>query len=106
MTGITIRHGRNAGAPRPLTDIILDRLTAAKQAVVVLKREGYSVIDVRIADGCKPTIELQDHPRLAQLVAEQKASYYIYRQGHTGPERVGQFDLDGCRVIWTARGGH
>lgn len=98
-----IRPGPGAGAPRPLNDLMLDRLTAAKRAVVALKREGYTVIDVRLA-GCRPLIEVQNHPHLAELIESQRACYYIYRHGPCGPERVGQFELEGCRVIWTVKG--
>ncbi|MDP1681046.1 MAG: hypothetical protein Q8L39_04650 [Burkholderiales bacterium] len=89
---------------RSMRAIIIDRLTCAQRAVIALELDGYSVIDVRLTGCCRPTIEIQNDARLGQLVDDARACYYARKHGLHGVERVGQFELEGCRVIWTVKG--
>lgn len=99
-----IAHGINAGKPRRLVDILIDRATDVRNALIKARNAGYDPIRIDI-EGVKPTVELSPHPDFARLVEENVACYYITRCGRQGAERVGQFCIDGVRFVWT-EGGH
>jgi len=100
-----IKFGPHAGQPRPLIDVLLDRATAVRNVLAKLRNSGYQVIDYRL-EGARPTVELEAHTDLARLIDEGVACYYIQRPGPSGlGERVGQFVVDGVRLVWTERVG-
>lgn len=100
-----IPTARMANAPqKPMNDLMRDRVQAAERAIATLARYGFTVIGLRIEQGARPTIQIAPGKRCAQLVADARAGYYIRRQGPSGPERLGQFQVEDCRVIWLEAG--
>jgi hypothetical protein len=99
----TIQRGRHAGQPRPITDIILDALTRARAAVILLKRNGHTVINV-VTDSGLPTVLIQASALTAEMIRLEQAVYYAWRNIDGEPVRYGQFQLDGVRVVWIERG--
>lgn len=99
-----IRYGHNAGQARPTNDLVLDRLSAAKRAVITLKREGFTVIGVEVDYGIRPTITIQPCAKCAGLIASGKATHYKWINGASGREVWGQWQIDNCRVLWTEKG--
>lgn len=100
----TIRYGHNAGHPRAPTEQVLDRITAAKRAVIALKREGFTVVGVEIDHGLRPTITIQPCGKCAELIASGKAVHYKWTTGASGREVWGQWQIEDCRVLWTEKG--
>lgn len=70
----------------------IDPITAA---LMHLAEQGYTVVDMQLMT-TRPAIKIEADPRLAQMVADQRACYYI----QSARKRVGQFQLGGVRVIW------
>lgn len=46
-----IRHGPRAGQPRPISDIVLDGITAAREIAIRLKRNGFTIINCVVGSG-------------------------------------------------------
>jgi len=100
----TIRYGHHAGQPRQQNDLLLDRLTAARRAVIALKREGFTVIGVEIDHGIRPTLTIAPCSKCAGLIASGQAAHYKWITGARGREVCGQWQIEGCRVLWTEKG--
>lgn len=104
----TIARGPRAGQPRPVTDIVLDGLTAAKEVAVTLKRNGFVVIGADIDGGQRPTVQVNWHPLIQEILNAGNAGYF--RQ--TATERFGEFKGEGndgteVRIVWVEKlGGH
>lgn len=98
----TIKSGPRAGQPLPRVEYLIDRVTNVRSVLIKVKRSGYQVIDVDLK-GLRPTITLEYHADLARLVEEGVACYYIQRTIVGVSERVGQFVIDGVRIIWIER---
>lgn len=101
-----IAKGTNAGQQRPMTDLVLDGLTAIKDVVVKLKRNGMTVIGAH-ADSGVPTVQVDRHRLIDELLEAGQAGYY--RDNHT--ERYGEFfgeanDGTKVRVVWVEKKGH
>lgn len=92
-----IARGPNAGQPRPLVDVLIDRATDLRQALIRIKNAGYSPIRIDL-ERAWPTIELEAHQDFARLVEEGIASYLSTRDG-----LYGQFKVDGVRFTWAER---
>ncbi|MDP2830168.1 MAG: hypothetical protein Q8O37_16380 [Sulfuricellaceae bacterium] len=84
-------------------DILLDRLTQAKRALIQLKRDGFDVIAVSLATAM-PLITIQTNSRCQQLIEAGRAAHYSWQHKDGGYERRGQFGLEGCTITWTERG--
>lgn len=95
----TIRHGLNAGRPRPINEIILDGMTKARLAVIQLKRDGFTVIGVDI-NSAIPTVQIMACKKAADMVSANKACYYKWNRSQGAAEKHGQFQIDGVRVVW------
>ena len=89
---------------KPMNDLMLDRVHAAERAITALARYGFTVVGLRIEQGARPTVEVAPGKRCAQLIEDARAAYYVMRQGPSGPERMGQFQVEDCRVIWLEAG--
>ncbi|MDD5176792.1 MAG: hypothetical protein PHQ05_10260 [Sterolibacterium sp.] len=96
-----IAKGRNAGQFRPLNDIILDRLSAVKSAVVILRRDGFSVIDVDHMKGLLPRIWIESSARCAKFA---DAFTVKWATDADGPYQVNETRIGEVRVCWTVRG--
>lgn len=96
----TITHGPNAGQPRPVNDIWLDRLHTAIAAVIVLKRNGHTVIDLAL-EGVSPRIWIENCARCAEM-----PEAYSIKWGFDafGAYQVKEVKLDAVRVCWIVRG--
>lgn len=105
-----IRCGPRAGQPRPITDIVLDGLSAAKIVAIKLKRNGLTVIGATVDNGM-PTVQVAACRLTAELVEHDAAAYYKHTTLGGVAERHGVFTAetdDGrkVRVLWVERGGH
>jgi len=96
-----ITHGRNAGQLRPMNDIMLDRLHALMAAVIVLKRNGYSVIDIDHMKGLLPRVWIENGARCAGL-ADAITVKWAYDAD--GPYQVKEVRMGEVRVCWNVRG--
>lgn len=90
-----IAAGPNAGRPRPLADICIDRLRLALQAACILKHSGFSVLDVELMEHHQPVVKVEADKRTAELVEMRRASYIAQGITQAGSRRVGQFGIDG-----------
>ncbi|MFQ0994161.1 hypothetical protein GYW75_03925 [Gilliamella sp. ESL0232] len=79
--------------------LINNSINAVNNAVTILSNEEFTVIGFYHDSLSKPTIEIEHHPKCNKFIAVGKAMYYR----HEGYYRFGQFELNGCRVIWKER---
>lgn len=99
-----IKSGPNAGKPRQLNEVLLSRISAVRDVLIKVRNSGYLATDIRL-DGVRPSIVLEYHDDFSRLVDEGVACYYIWQSDPRGvPERLGQFHVDGVRLIWRERG--
>ncbi|MEN7431425.1 hypothetical protein VA599_11745 [Chromobacterium sp. TRC.1.1.SA] len=69
-------------------------------AVERLTRRGLIVVGVEM-EPPRPTIRILKHESCTAMVQEGKAAYYGFDQDiYFGKYRQGQFQLNGCRVVW------
>lgn len=92
-----------ATAKQHINDIMLDRLTQAKRAVVALKRDGYSVIGMDMSL-TRPVLQIQTCAQCGELIKQGRAAYYRWQTVGAVREQIAQFELEGCKVIWVERG--
>lgn len=90
---------RLVSARHLITDMTLEKLTAARDAVVRLKAEGFIVIGATI-DSVRPTVQIEGGRMTDGLIDEEVACYYKWLTRDGKQERHGQFNLDGVRVVW------
>lgn len=93
----------NACVKQSINDIMLDRLTQAKRAVVALKHEGFSVIGMDMSL-TRPVLQIQNCARCRALIEQCRAAYYRWQTVDGVREQIAQFELEGCKVIWVERG--
>ena len=95
-----IAQGARAGQPRDITDIMLDRVTAARAAVLVLRNSGFRVTNIAISGGVSPAIEITTCARCAELLG------HSVQWGHDyfGPYTRMEAKLEGCRIHWLVMG--
>lgn len=86
-------------ARRLITDMTLEKLTAARDAVVRLKAGGFIVIGATI-DSVRPTVQVEAGRLTTQMIDDETACYYKWLTRDGKNERHGQFELDGVRVVW------
>lgn len=92
-----------ATAKQHINDIMLDRLTQAKHAVVSLKRDGFSVIGMDMSL-TRPVVQIQTCAKCSELIQQGRAAYYRWQTVDGMREQIAQFELEGCKVIWVERG--
>lgn len=103
-----IRSGPRAGMPRPISDTIIDGITAAREIAIKLKRQGATVIGVDVGDG-RPAVQIVAG-RLTQDLQEHDIGVVWKTSTVRGlPERHGQAKVqtdDGREVliVWVERG--
>lgn len=105
-----IRHGPRAGQPRPITDIVLDGITAAREIAIRLKRNGFTVINCIVGSGL-PTVQVAACRLTAELIAAGGAADFMQTTVSGTPERHFSFNTEtndgrAVRVIWVERGSH
>ncbi len=76
--------------------IINKSLKAVNKAVKSLTDEELTVIGFYHDSFSKPTIEIEHHPKCNKYIVAGQAVYYL----HKGIYRFGQFELEGCRIVW------
>lgn len=86
-----------------------ERVRTVVRAAAALDAEGHRILSADLGLGAiKPTIQVANDPRLGAKVAAEQAAYYRFcvssGLGGRVQERTGQFDREGCRVVWTERG--
>ncbi|MCX8650038.1 hypothetical protein J3U21_06560 [Gilliamella sp. B2776] len=79
--------------------LISNNINAVNKAVNILSNEELTVIGFYHDSLSKPTIEIEHHPKCNKYIDAGQATYYR----HEGHYRFGQFELNGCRVIWKER---
>ncbi|MEN9357147.1 MAG: hypothetical protein RL695_1318 [Pseudomonadota bacterium] len=85
-----------------VTDMTIEKLTAARDAVVQLKAEGFVVFGAQI-DSVRPTVQVEAGRLTTRAIDEERACYYKWLTRDGQQERHGQFNLDGVRVVWVER---
>ena len=95
-----ISHGPNAGQPRPSNDILLDRLHSAMAALIVLKRNGYQVINIAL-EGISPRLWIENCARCSEL---PEAITVKWGYDSLGAYQVREIKLHAVRVCWIVRG--
>lgn len=100
-----IRAGRQAGQRQEMNDVALNRLEMTKRAVILLKREGLTVIDMAPMRGLTPRLQVEYHEKLRRLLDDD-----IAVEVRRGVDRQGiawrdyEFKVGDCRVFWQERG--
>lgn len=86
--------------------IAKERVDAIFRATNALLVAGHKILVVgsEMRTFPKPVLWVANDPRLSQMVAEDRAVYYLSGNDVMGHYRVGQFDLDGVTVMWVERG--
>lgn len=79
--------------------IINESLNAVSKAIKSLCDESLTVIGFYHDSYSKPTIEIEHHPKCSKYISSGQAAYYH----HEGLHRFGQFELEGCRIVWKER---
>jgi len=74
-------------------------------AIEALSQNNFTVVAVELNTPARPTIRIQTCSQCHRLIAKGDAVYFSYgQQEHFGPYREGQFQLGGCRIVWTEFG--
>lgn len=94
-----IGSGPNAGQPRPMNEIYLDRLTSVIAAVVVLKKNGFSVSDINL-NTALPTITIDHVAKCEELIAAGLAHDNGGGVSDGVHWREMASKLNGCLVVW------
>ncbi|MCD0493922.1 hypothetical protein LQD23_16700 [Chromobacterium violaceum] len=69
-------------------------------AVERLTKRGMAVLSVEM-EPPRPTIRILKHESCVAMIKEEKAAYFGFDQDtYFGKYRQGQFQLNGCRVVW------
>lgn len=76
--------------------LISNSLVRIGKAVHSLDDKALTVIGYRHDNSNIPTIEIAHHPICEKMIANGSAVYFM----HIGVHRFGQFELEGCRVVW------
>lgn len=79
--------------------LINNSLDIVSKAISVLANKDLTVISYRHDHAAKPTIEVEHHPFCTKMIESGAAAYFM----HATPYRFGQFELEGCRVVWKER---
>lgn len=100
-----IGAGRRAGQRQDMNDVAMTRLAMTKRAVILLKREGLTVIDMAPMRGLSPRIQIEADSKLWRLLDDELAVEVrrgVDRQGIAW--RDYEFKCGDCRVFWQERG--
>lgn len=84
-----------------INQIVEDNLTLASVVLLQLSKDDITVLNIQLWAGSKPTIFICKHPICQKLVNKGMAAYYKFGTDETGPYQQGQFELLGCRVVWS-----
>ncbi len=85
----------------PINSLMLQAVKKVETVIQELGRRGFAVAGIDMSSPGRPTVRIQTSARCAQLIESGQAAYYSFGQGDIGRYREGQFNLDGCRVVWT-----
>lgn len=89
----------------PFNALMLAATFKVAAAIEGLSQNGFTVVAVELNTPARPTIRIQTCSQCRRLIANGEAVYFSYgRQEHFGPYREGQFNLGGCRIVWTEFG--
>ncbi len=89
----------------PVNELMLNTTLKAARAIEALSENGFTVTAVELHNPAHPTIRVQMCHRCRRLVENGEAAYYSFgRLDPHGLYREGQFQLGGCRVVWTEHG--
>lgn len=102
-----IRSGPRAGQPRPITDTIIDGISAAKEIAVKLKHQGATVIGVDICHGV-PRVQIMAGRFTEELKRADVGALWKSRVTRGATEEHGQAAVetnDGQKVhiVWVER---
>lgn len=86
-----------AARRRDAADVLLDGATACKQAVAMLRRNGFVPERIVISVSGRPSVQVRPSALTAQAIQDERACYFQY----TSRERHGQFLERPCGVIVT-----
>lgn len=82
------------------TRIIESALNTSAKTVRELGYMGLTVLDVDVKFPNQPTIQVQYSPIIDTLRSNGQAVIYKYLSQTRGGSLVGQFQLNGCRIVW------
>ena len=90
---------------QPVNAVMLDAARKVAGAIEALGDNGFTVIGIDFAAPSRPTVRVQNCGKCQRLIHNGEAAYFGYgASGGAGPYREGQFQLGGCRVVWTEYG--
>ena len=89
----------------PFNALMLAATHKVAAAIEALSQNGLTVVKVELETPVRPTIRIQSCSHCQRLIASGDAVYFSYgQQDHFGAFREGQFQLGGCRIVWTEFG--
>ncbi|WP_230370791.1 hypothetical protein [Paludibacterium denitrificans] len=90
---------------RQVNAALLDATHKAARAIEALSENGFTVTDVELKSVSRPTIRIQTSGQCHTLIAKGEAVYFSFgKRERVGQYREGQFQLGGCRIVWTEIG--
>jgi len=84
-----------------INQVIEDNLTLASVVLLRLSQDDVTVLNIQLGTGTKPTVFIKQHPVCEKLIKKGMAAYYKFGTDETGPYQQGQFELLGCRIVWS-----
>lgn len=82
-----------------------ERVRTVVRAAAALDSEGHRILSADLGLGSlKPTIQVATDARLAEKIEADEACYYKWAHKLGLQTRHGQFEREGCRVVWAERG--
>ncbi|MEN3809456.1 hypothetical protein [Chromobacterium piscinae] len=74
-------------------------------AIEALTQNNFTVVSVELNTPTRPTINIQTCGNCRRMIEKGEAVYFSFgRDTYFGPYRQGQFELGGCRIVWTEMG--
>ncbi|UTH73947.1 hypothetical protein [Chromobacterium sp. IIBBL 290-4] len=75
------------------------------RAIEALSQNNFTVVSVELSTPSRPTINIQTCGNCRRMIEKGEAVYFSFgRDTYFGPYRQGQFELGGCRIVWTEMG--
>ena len=91
--------GPNAGKPRPINNVVLDQLTATKNVLIKLNRDGFTLKGKPRMGGISPVLVIRTCAKCAEL---DSIAVKFSKDLH-GQYVVKETKIDGVRVQWIER---
>ncbi|MDF0606659.1 hypothetical protein HZU77_013495 [Neisseriaceae bacterium TC5R-5] len=88
--------------PRVSNQQLLQAVNGISEAMVALAENNFVILAVELSSVMRPTIRVQHSSQCQRLIERGEAVHFGFgRVDHIGRYQQGQFNLGGCRVVWT-----